>query len=74
MLGFSGGTEVKNPLSNAGDARDTDSISGSERSPEIGNGTHCSIPAWKIPWTEGGGQGIVLGVAKEETCRVWREG
>ena len=36
MLGFSGGTEVKNPLS--GDAIDTDSISGSERSPEIGNG------------------------------------
>ena len=45
---------------NAGDIRDTGSIPGSGRSPEGGNATHCSILAWRIPWTEepGGLQSI----------------
>ena len=40
---------VKNPPANAGD---TDLILGLGRFPEEGNGTHFSILAWKIPWTE----------------------
>ena len=40
---------VKNPPANAGEAG---LIPGSERSPGGGNGTHSSILAWKIPWTE----------------------
>ena len=43
---------VKNPPANAGDARDTDSIPGSGRSPGVRNGTHSSILAWRIPRTE----------------------
>ena len=36
--GFPGGTVVKNPPANAGDARDTGLIPGSGRSPGVGNG------------------------------------
>ena len=43
---------VKNPPANAGDGRDTGSIPGSGRSPGGGHATHCSILAWRIPWTE----------------------
>ena len=31
---------------------DLDSIPESGRSPGEGNGTHSSIPAWRIPWTK----------------------
>ena len=43
---------VENPLANTGEARDTGSIPGSERSPGEGNATHSSILVWEIPWTE----------------------
>ena len=44
---------VQNPLSNAGDIRDTGSIPGSGRSPGGGNGHPLSsILGWRIPWTE----------------------
>ena len=43
---------VKNPLANAGDGRDTGSISGLGRSPEKEITTHSSILAWRIPGTE----------------------
>ena len=43
---------VKNPPANPGDIRDTGSIPGSGRSPGGGHGTHSSILAWRIPWTE----------------------
>ena len=52
MLGFPGGSVVKNPPANAGDVRDTGSISESGKSPGGGYGTHSSILAWRIPWTE----------------------
>ena len=57
--GFPGGTVVKKPPANAGDAG---SIPGSGRSPGEGNGNHSSILAWEIPWTEesGGLQSMVL--------------
>ena len=37
--GFPGGTVVKNPSANAGDARDVSSIPGSGGSPGVGNGS-----------------------------------
>ena len=36
-MGFPGGTMVKNPPANVGDARDTGLIPGSGRSPGVGN-------------------------------------
>ena len=38
ILGFPGGAVIKNPPGNAGNVRDGDSIPGSGRSPEVGNG------------------------------------
>ena len=49
---FPGGIVVKNPPVNEGYARDADLILESGRSPEVGNGNHSSILAWKIPRTE----------------------
>ena len=52
MVGFPGGTVVKESPANAADARNVGSISG------LGNylleeiATHSSVFAWKIPWTE----------------------
>ena len=47
---FPGGSVVRNPLANAGDAG---SIPGLGRSPGEGNGNLLSsILAWEIPWTE----------------------
>ena len=43
---------VKNLPASAGDAKDTDLIPGSGRSPGEGNGNPSSILAWRIPWTE----------------------
>ena len=48
-LGFPGGSVVKNPPTNAGDAG---SIPGLKRAPRVEVATHSSILAWKIPWTE----------------------
>ena len=43
---------VKNPPANVGDIRNEGSIPGLERSPGGGHGTHSSILAWRIPWTQ----------------------
>ena len=43
ILGFTGGSVVKNPPANAGD---TGSILGSERSPAEGNGNPMDRGAW----------------------------
>ena len=43
---------VKNPPANAGGAGDVGFIPGLGKSPGGGNGNHCSILAWKIPWTK----------------------
>ena len=43
---------VKDPPASAGDTRASGSIPGWRRSPGGWNGTHSSIPAWKIPWTK----------------------
>ena len=43
---------AENPPPNAGDVRDLGSITGWEDPLEEGMATHCSILAWRIPWTE----------------------
>ena len=49
LVGFPGGSEVKNPPANAGDAG---LVPGSGRSLEKGMATHSTVLAWRIPWTE----------------------
>ena len=48
-MGFPGGSEGKVSACNAGDPG---SIPGLGRCPGEGDGTHSSILAWRIPWTE----------------------
>ena len=43
---------VKNPHANAGDKRVAGSIPGSEDPLEEGMAAHCSVLAWRIPWTK----------------------
>ena len=43
---------VKNPPGNAGDLRDSGFHSWVVKSPGGEIGTHSSILAWRIPWTE----------------------
>ena len=49
MLGFSGGSDRKESVCNAGDPG---SIPGSGRSPGVRNGNPLHILAWRIPRTE----------------------
>ena len=49
--GFPGGSMVKNPPANVGDAGDTGFIPGSGRSPRVENGNLLQYFAWEIPWT-----------------------
>ena len=52
--GFPSGSVIKNLVANTGDAG---SIAGSRRSPggeDMAN--HCSVVAWRIPWTEESGR------------------
>ena len=48
-LSFSGDSDSKESACNAGDLG---SVPGLGRSPGEGNGSHSSIIAWRIPWTE----------------------
>ena len=48
--GFPDASVIQITPANAGDAGDVSLILGSERSPGVG--THSSILAWEIPWTE----------------------
>ena len=50
--GYPGGSVVKNPPANAGDARDGGRSLGLEDPPEKEMATHSSICAWRISWTE----------------------
>ena len=50
-MGFLGGSTVKNSPAIAGDAGDLDSLLGSGRSPEEGNGDRSIILVWKMPST-----------------------
>ena len=53
---------IKNSLGNAGDFRDMGSVPGSLRSPELGNGNHSSILAWRIPLDRGAQQASLQGL------------
>ena len=55
LMGFPGGSVIKNLPTNAGDARDAEdasSILSWEDPLEEGMGTHSSLLPWRIPWTE----------------------
>ena len=56
---------MKNPPANSGDARDADSILGSEDALEEKMGICSSILAWRIPWTVM--EGYSFGVSKSWT-------
>ena len=62
LIGFPGGSAVKNLPSSAGDSS---SIPGLEDPLEKEMATHFSILAWRIPWTEEPGGLQSTGVAKE---------
>ena len=49
-MGFPGGSVVKNPLANAGDAGLSPGLERSSLKKEMA--THSRILAWRIPWTE----------------------
>ena len=55
LMGFPGGSVVKNRPASAEDAGATGSVPGSGRSPGEGNGNPLQILAWRIPWTEAPG-------------------
>jgi len=58
---------VKNLPANAGHIRDMGSIPRWRRSPVEGVATHCSILAWRIPWTKEPGEPQVYRVTKRQT-------
>ena len=51
-MAFPGGTVVKNPPANAGDAREAGLIPSLEDPLGEEMATHSGILAWEIPWTE----------------------
>ena len=66
-LGFPGGSVVKNPPANAGDAEDSVSISGSGRSPGGGNGNPLQYSCLENPVDKGAWWVTVHGVTKNQT-------
>ena len=64
FLGFSGGSVVKNPPANVGDAGN--SIPGLGRSPEEGNGNPLRYSCLGNPMDRGGWQATVHGVTKNQ--------
>ena len=63
--GFPGGSVVKNPPANAGDAGDVGSIPGLGRSPGDGNGNPLQYSCLENPMDRGEWQATVHGVTKE---------
>ena len=66
-VGFLGGTMIKNPPANAGDARDTGWIPGSGRSPGVRNGSPFQYSCLENSMDKGAWQTIVHGVAQSQT-------
>ena len=58
---------VKDLPTNAGEVRDSGSISGWGRSPGGGHVDHSSSLAWEIPWTEEPGRLRFMGSQKSQT-------
>ena len=59
IIGFSGGTVVKNLCAKAGDARDAGLISVSGRAPGIGNGSPPQYSCLENPMDRGAWQATV---------------
>ena len=55
---------AKNLPANAEDVRDVGSIPGSGRFSGRGHGTHSSILAWRMPWTEEPGRLQSIGLQR----------
>ena len=66
-MGFLGGTVVKNPPANAGDARDAGSIPGSGRSPGERNGYPTQCSCLDNSMDRGAWWATVHGVSKSDT-------
>ena len=66
-MGFSGGSVVKNPPANAGDAEDTGSVPGLGRSSGEGNGNPLYYTCLKNPIDRGAWQATLHGVTKNRT-------
>ena len=64
-----GGAVIKNPLANAGDARDACLITRWGRSPEEEMAVQSSILAWKIPWTKEPGR--LQSMALQRVRHAW---
>ena len=64
-MGFPGGSAVKNPPANAGDARDAGLIPGSERSLGVGNDNPFQYSCLENSMNRGAWQAKVHGVTKE---------
>ena len=67
VLGFPGGSVVKNLLANAGDARDAGSTSGSGRSPGGRNDNPLQHSCLGNSMDKGAWQATVHGVTKSQT-------
>ena len=65
VIGFPGGSVVKNLPPNAGDIEDADSVPGLGRSLGGGNGTPLQYPCLQKPMDRGAWQVTVHGVAKD---------
>ena len=62
-MAYRGGTVVKNPPADTGDAETWIRSLHQEDPPEWKRATHSNVLAWEIPWTEAA---TVHGVAKTE--------
>ena len=67
MHSFPGGTVVKNPLVNAGDARDAGSTPGSVRSTGRGNGSPLQFSCLENSMDKGAWWATAYRVAKSQT-------
>ena len=63
-MGFPSGSDGKESVRNAGDAREVGMIPGSQDPLEKEMVTHSSILAWRIPWTEEPGRLQSMGLQR----------
>ena len=66
-MGFPGGTALKNPSANAGEARDAGSFPGLERTPGEGNGNPLQYSCLENPMDRGAWRATFHGVAESRT-------
>ena len=65
-MGFHGGSVIKNPPGNAGDARDASLIPESGRSPGVGNGYPLQDSCLENSMDRGAWRALVHGVTKSD--------